>query len=85
MSKQFYDRISKGTLLTALMLILSTAALSAGTKSEEIEKIMKEYYDALNVLKNFVINNFTGKYFFFCSQKEKEFFWASTELIDQLK
>lgn len=26
-----------------------------------------------------------GKYFFFYSQKEKEFFWASTELIGQLK
>lgn len=45
-SKQFYDRISQGALLTALLLILSTAAFSMGTKSEEIDKIVKEYYDA---------------------------------------
>jgi len=46
LSKQFYDGISKGTLLVALLLILSTTALSAETKSEKIDKIVKEYYGA---------------------------------------
>ena len=49
MSRQFYERISSGALLTALLLILSTAALSAGTKSEKIDKIVKEYYDACHL------------------------------------
>ena len=46
MSKQFYNRIPKGALLASLLLVLSTAASSLGTKSEEIDKIVKEYYDA---------------------------------------
>lgn len=37
------NRISTGTLLIALLLIISTAALSLGKKPEKIDKIVKEY------------------------------------------
>jgi CubicO group peptidase (beta-lactamase class C family) len=46
MSIQFCNRIPKGVLLIALLLILSTSALHTRTKSEEIDKIVKEYHDA---------------------------------------
>lgn len=40
------NRYFNSVVLIVLLLILSTAALSAETKSEKIDKILMEYYDA---------------------------------------
>ena len=40
------NRNFTSVVLIVLLLILSTAALSAETKSEKIDKTLKEYYDA---------------------------------------
>ncbi len=68
-------------VLIVLLLILSTAALSAETKSEKIDKILKEYYDARQ-LNGVVLVAEKGKVIYKKAYGYADFVWAIKNGVD---
>jgi len=75
------NRNFTSVVLIVLLLILSTAALSAETKSEKIDKILKEYYDARQ-LNGVVLVAEKGKVIFKKAYGYADFGWAIKNRVD---
>jgi CubicO group peptidase (beta-lactamase class C family) len=76
------NRIFTSIVLIILLLIISTAALSAGTaKSEKIDKIMKEYHDARH-LNGVVLVGEKGKIIYKKACGYADFAWGIKNRVD---
>lgn len=75
------NRISTSNVLIVLLLIISTAALSEGTKSEKIDKIVKEYHDAHH-LNGVVLVAEKGKVIYKKACGYADFAWGIKNRVD---
>jgi CubicO group peptidase (beta-lactamase class C family) len=75
------NRISTGNVLIVLLLILPSAVLSIGTKSEEIDNIVKEYYDARH-LNGVVLVAEKGNIIYKKAYGYADFGWAIKNKVD---
>lgn len=75
------NRIFTGIVLIVLLLILPLAVLSTGTKSEKIDKIVKEYYDARH-LNGVVLVAEKGKIIYKKAYGYADFAWGIKNRVD---
>lgn len=75
------NRISTSNVLIVLLLILPSAVLSTGTKSEEIDKIVKEYHDARH-LNGVVLVAEKGKIIYKKACGYADFGWGIKNRVD---
>jgi CubicO group peptidase (beta-lactamase class C family) len=81
-----YVRIMRNRIITHLVLIvislfISTAALSQGTKSEKMDEIVKEYYDARH-LNGVVLVAERGKIIYKKAFGFADFAWGIKNKVD---
>jgi len=76
-----WNRIFTSIVLIVFLLIISTAALSEGTKSEKIDKIVKEYYDARH-LNGVVLVAENGKIIYQKAYGYADFAWGIKNRVD---
>jgi len=76
-----WNRIFTSIVLIVFLLIISTAALSEGTKSEKIDKIVKEYYDARH-LNGVVLVAENGKIIYKKAYGYADFAWGIKNMVN---
>ena len=76
-----WNRNFTSVALIVLLLIISTAPLSAETKSEKIDKILKQYYDARQ-LNGVVLVAENGKVIYKKAYGYADFGWAIKNRVD---
>ncbi len=76
-----WNRIFTSIVLIVFVHIISTTALSEGTKSEKIDKIVKEYYDA-HQLNGVVLVAERGKIIHKKANGYADFAWGIKNKVD---